>query len=211
MSVVKNNIIIPFSEWFLHFEDLRLDNDLIVNELKNLTYDSCENNLNIQNIIKSYISKNTNIFSTLTNGNLIKQGFKDIIKEGIKDVGIYQDFDIQSNWATLVKNKGFSEIHYHSNYWLSAVYYPSGTLEDNIKIDFFRPQILPWDVNNKDTDSIYLNNFCRVNVKKGDLIVFPSYLRHRISYYFGDSDRYSIAMNIHPIGKIGRKDSIVTF
>ena len=211
MSVVKKNIVIPFSEWFLHFEDLQLNNDLIVNELKNLTYDSCEDNLNIQNIIKSYMSKNTNIFSTLTNGNLIKQKFKDIIKEGIKDVGINQDFDIQSNWSTLVKNKGFSEIHYHANYWLSAVYYPSGTLEDNIKIDFFRPQILPWDVNNKDTDSIYLNNFCRVNVKKGDLIVFPSYLRHRISYYFGDSDRYSIAMNIHPIGKIGRNDSIITF
>ena len=206
---MKKHTVIPFSEWFLYFEDLQLNNNLILNDLKKLKYDFCNDDLNVQNINKSYISKNTNIFSKITNGNLIKEKFKNTIKDGLRDIGIDQDFDIQGNWSTLVKSKGFSEIHYHANYWLSAVYYPSGTLEDNIKIEFSRPQILPWDVNNNPIDSFFFNNVCRQNIKKGDLIVFPSYLKHRIFYYFGDLDRYSIAMNINPIGQIGRNDSMI--
>jgi hypothetical protein len=155
------------------------------------------------------MSKNTNILSILTDGDSIKEKFKNLIKDSLKDMGINQDFEIQNSWSTLVKSNGFSEIHYHANYWLSAVYYPSGTLEDNIKIEFSRPQILPWDVTNNPIDSFFFNNKCKQIVKKGDLIVFPSYLKHRIFYYFGNLDRYSVAMNIAPIGKIGRNDSMV--
>jgi hypothetical protein len=206
---VKKNIFIPFSEWFLYFEDLQLNDELILKDLKKLQYEFCDDDINIQNITKLFMSKNTNILSILTDGDSIKEKFKNLIKDSLKDMGINQDFEIQNSWSTLVKSNGFSEIHYHANYWLSAVYYPSGTLEDNIKIEFSRPQILPWDVTNNPIDSFFFNNKCKQIVKKGDLIVFPSYLKHRIFYYFGNLDRYSVAMNIVPIGKIGRNDSMV--
>jgi hypothetical protein len=206
---VKKNIFIPFSEWFLYFEDLQLNDELILKDLKKLQYEFCDDDINIQNITKLFMSKNTNILSILTDGDSIKEKFKNLIKDSLKDMGINQDFEIQNSWSTLVKSNGFSEIHYHANYWLSAVYYPSGTLEDNIKIEFSRPQILPWDVTNNPIDSFFFNNKCKQIVKKGDLIVFPSYLKHRIFYYFGNLDRYSVAMNIAPIGKIGRNDSMV--
>ena len=206
---MKKNIFIPFSEWFLYFEDLQLNDELILKDLKKLQYEFCDDDINIQNITKLFMSKNTNILSILTDGDSIKEKFKNIIKDSLKDMGINQDFEIQNSWSTLVKSNGFSEIHYHANYWLSAVYYPSGTLEDNIKIEFSRPQILPWDVTNNPIDSFFFNNKCKQIVKKGDLIVFPSYLKHRIFYYFGNLDRYSVAMNIAPIGKIGRNDSMV--
>ena len=208
---MKKNIFIPFSEWFLYFEDLQLNDELILKDLKKLQYEFCDDDINIQNITKLFMSKNTNILSILTDGDSIKEKFKNLIKDSLKDMGINQDFEIQNSWSTLVKSNGFSEIHYHANYWLSAVYYPSGTLEDNIKIEFSRPQILPWDVTNNPIDSFFFNNKCKQIVKKGDLIVFPSYLKHRIFYYFGNLDRYSIAMNIVPIGKIGRNDSMVRF
>lgn len=206
---MKKNIFIPFSEWFLYFEDLQLNDELILKDLKKLQYEFCDDDINIQNITKLFMSKNTNILSILTDGDSIKEKFKNLIKDSLKDMGINQDFEIQNSWSTLVKSNGFSEIHYHANYWLSAVYYPSGTLEDNIKIEFSRPQILPWDVTNNPIDSFFFNNKCKQIVKKGDLIVFPSYLKHRIFYYFGNLDRYSVAMNITPIGKIGRNDSMV--
>ena len=206
---MKKNIFIPFSEWFLYFEDLQLNDELILKDLKKLQYESCDDDINIQNITKLFMSKNTNILSILTDGDSIKEKFKNLIKDSLKDMGINQDFEIQNSWSTLVKSNGFSEIHYHANYWLSAVYYPSGTLEDNIKIEFSRPQIIPWDVTNNPIDSFFFNNKCKQIVKKGDLIVFPSYLKHRIFYYFGNLDRYSVAMNIVPIGKIGRNDSMV--
>ena len=206
---MKKNIFIPFSEWFLYFEDLQLNDELILKDLKKLQYEFCDDDINIQNITKLFMSKNTNILSILTDGDSIKEKFKNLIKDSLKDMGINQDFEIQNSWSTLVKSNGFSEIHYHANYWLSAVYYPSGTLEDNIKIEFSRPQIIPWDVTNNPIDSFFFNNKCKQIVKKGDLIVFPSYLKHRIFYYFGNLDRYSIAMNIVPIGKIGRNDSMV--
>ena len=137
---MKKNIFIPFSEWFLYFEDLQLNDELILKDLKKLQYESCDDDINIQNITKLFMSKNTNILSILTDGDSIKEKFKNLIKDSLKDMGINQDFEIQNSWSTLVKSNGFSEIHYHANYWLSAVYYPSGTLEDNIKIEFSRPQ-----------------------------------------------------------------------
>jgi len=46
-----------------------------------------------------------------------------------------------------------------------------------------------------------------VDISKGDLLIFPSNLKHQISKNTSNNDRYSIAGNILPHGKIGIKDS----
>ena len=45
-----------------------------------------------------------------------------------------------------------------------------------------------------------------LRVLKGDLIVFPSSLRHKIGFNFTKQNRYSLALNILPKGNIGRGD-----
>ena len=184
---MHKNIIYPFAEWFLYYENVDVNNEMIVSHLKNLEYNDTGHSAssNEMNILNDYL----------------KLKFISIIEEGITQFGYTNKVDIETSWGTLTKTNGYSEFHHHPNYWLSAVYYPSG----EGKIEFLRPQVVPHSM--KDVNHFTINNSCMQDVKGGDFIIFPSYLRHRIYYYKGLEDRYSIAMNINPIGKIGFGDS----
>mgnify|MGYP003625805086 CR=1 FL=1 len=186
---MQANIVYPFAEWFLYYENVDVNNERITSYLKNLEY---------ENTSQSNSSKEMYV---LSHHNVLKQKFISIIEDGIHQFGYTNKVDIETSWGTLTKTNGYSEFHHHPNYWLSAVYYSSGEGH----IEFMRPQIVPYSI--KEMQHFTINNTCIQTVKKGDLIVFPSYLRHRIYYYEGKEDRYSIAMNINPIGKIGIKDS----
>lgn len=200
---MNKHIVYPFAEWFLYYENVDVDNEKIISYLKNLDYYSIGfgehqyEKVNDENAITA----STREMYVLNTNNKLKQQFIKIIEEGIKQFGYTNEVDIETSWGTLTRKNGYSEFHHHPNYWLSAVYYPSG----EGKIEFLRPQIVPHSM--KDIQHFTINNSCIHTVKKGDLIVFPSYLRHRIYYYKGEEDRYSIAMNINPVGKIGFGDS----
>ena len=186
---MQANIVYPFAEWFLYYENVDVNNERITSYLKNLEY---------ENTSQSNSSKEMYV---LSHHNVLKQKFISIIEEGITQFGYTNKVDIETSWATLTKTNGYSEFHHHPNYWLSAVYYPSG----EGKIEFLRQHVLPHSM--KDVNHFTINNSCMQDVKGCDFIIFPSYLRHRIYYYKGLEDRYSIAMNINPIGKIGFGDS----
>ena len=57
------------------------------------------------------------------------------------------------------------------------------------------------------------NNYNCTNIQifpqKNLLILFPSYLYHKITYNNSDKARYSLAFNISPVGKIGCDDSCI--
>ena len=64
--------------------------------------------------------------------------------------------------------------------------------------------------NHWEIDVVEYNNFnapyWSVFVEKGDLIIFPAHLSHAIGTNNTDTDRYSIAVNILPKGRIGHND-----
>ncbi len=152
-----------------------------------------------------HISYNKKILHTKEFKTLKNVLYKEI-KIAIKDFFKYDiDFTIESSWGTMSEPNAFSEFHTHCNYWYSAVYYPHGSYEDNMSITFDKSLPSFFDVPIKE----YTHHNQRqhvLRVLKGDLIVFPSSLRHKIGFNFTKQNRYSLALNILPKGNIGRGD-----
>jgi hypothetical protein len=108
-------------------------------------------------------------------------------------------FKMGNSWLTKTFPKCESQIHCHKNNWISACYYP----EENkgFKISFIRGSAVPFiDVDYDDYDSIYSCERFNLVPKKEGLVIFPSYVQHRISKNLSNKNRYSLAFNINPIG-----------
>jgi len=120
------------------------------------------------------------------------------------------EFGIASSWATRVDTNGFCQYHDHRNSYYSGVLYLD-SVKDGGEIQFQNP--LPSSVfllNPTEWNSFNFEVF-HLNPEKNLLILFPSYLKHRINKYLGSTSRYSLAFNIVPIGKFGRGDSTVNY
>ena len=136
---------------------------------------------------------------------LILKYFNQYSKEFLSYDG---DFDITTSWFTKVE-KGSSQFHFHKNSFYSAVLYfgeydqvSGGSIQFNSPIEQLSDfQINPnkWFLGNANLWGVY--------PIKNLLLFFPSYLSHRIEEYYGENPRYSLAVNIVPIGKYGEADS----
>lgn len=119
-------------------------------------------------------------------------------------------FNITTSWGTKCESGGYSQYHHHRNCMYSAIFYYDdcddvGDLEFE---NFYRRdsfEIVP--------DSYNLHNSVewKFTPVKNLLIIFPSYLHHRIGYNPSQvNNRYSLALNFHPCGEYGRGDSSIS-
>jgi uncharacterized protein (TIGR02466 family) len=120
------------------------------------------------------------------------------------------EFAISSSWATRVEPNGFCQSHDHKNSYYSGVLYLDSVsaggeilFQNPVPTGSFLLNPVEWNSFNFET--------YQLTAKKNLLLLFPSYLKHRINKYLGTESRYSIAFNIVPIGKFGRGDSIVNY
>jgi len=132
------------------------------------------------------------------------------LKDLIKNVYMYDcNYRLTTSWATKADSFEESEVHCHSNSWLSGVYYP----QDNNKICFDNKDMgyflgAPREWNQYNTRNI------NVSTHKNTLLLFPSHLYHRIpSLDLKGVTRYSLAFNVLPKGSFGVKgtDSYAVF
>ena len=118
------------------------------------------------------------------------------------------DYKIFSSWLTKTKPKDFSDSHFHSNSWLSGVYYPKG--DPGFSIKFFNDSMtqfltLPTEYNifnSREWITIPEDNF---------LILFFSQLRHKVMPNQSKKDRFSLSFNLLPKGEVGISDSKIIF
>lgn len=103
---------------------------------------------------------------------------------------------INSMWAIINKKDDYNVVHTHPNSYLSAAYYVSAPkncgrfqVESlNIAKRHFYPEVLK---NNE------LNaNVAGLEVKEGDLLMFPGYLPHKVAMNEFDEDRIVISFNV---------------
>lgn len=120
------------------------------------------------------------------------------------------DFKMTTSWITKTNPGGYSKSHNHGNSFMSGVFYYDD-YDDASSAILFEPQNFP-----KNTFQILAdntNNYNCTNIQifpqKNLLILFPSYLYHKITYNNSDKARYSLAFNISPVGKIGCDDSCI--
>ena len=57
----------------------------------------------------------------------------------------------------------------------------------------------------RDDNSFNCNNY-KLNVKSGDLIMFPSHMLHNVEKNLKDTYRYSLAFNVFMKGSFGRDE-----
>lgn len=197
-----------FAKGYAYVEDINLNHDLILKELKDLKYRLADN----YPVYKTYISDPMNILKTIPSG---KKLLKEVSKHVQDSIDNFFEFNIKhkiiNGWATYSPPNTTSAFHVHNNFWLSACYYPHGTIKDNFYINFssnyldtsFEPPVKKYNPLNSQLWS--------QTVKKGDLIIFPSNLRHRIGYNHTNKNRYSIAFNILPKGSLGSSDGVLKY
>ena len=130
------------------------------------------------------------------------------IRSSLNKLGYVSEFDISTSWCTESSKGDFSAAHNHKNSWFSAVYYYGDYDENSGK--FFIQNPLSDLTGFMDRVNHY-NKFNRgetvIPPQKKHMIIFPSYLKHGISPHKSDLTRYSLAMNIVPVGIYGQYDS----
>jgi hypothetical protein len=184
---LKNKVDLPHKK--ILNEIKKLPWDKVIPQIKHPSYDT-----------RQYISK-YNLLDIIPSKNLIKNVMKECVTEAINNFGYDSSFKICNSWANKILPQNISEFHNHKNFWLSLVYYPHG----NFTIDFKKHDMEFFEIKTKKQNS-FNNNMCSVDVKQGDIIIFPAYMLHKIGYNNTKENRYSIAVNILPKGVIGQND-----
>ena len=103
---------------------------------------------------------------------------------------------ISEMWAIINKKDDFNVIHTHPNCYLSAAYYVKaakncGKFEiehPNSAKKYAFPEIEKRNEFNLEVASI--------EIEEGDLLLFPSYLPHKVSQNKSDEDRIVISFNV---------------
>ena len=143
--------------------------------------------------------------------DLKNENLKNFISEISKNIGTAVNdmgWDLESQivkitnmWAIINKNKAFNERHHHGNSALSAAYYVKA--ENNAgNIVFFDPRqanVFHHPTAKKAND---LNGQVRsITPKAGTLVLFPSYLEHKVEENLSDEERIVVSFNISLLRK----------
>jgi uncharacterized protein (TIGR02466 family) len=143
----------------------------------------------------------------------VKEEILETFKEYVRNILRVQpdlDFKIGSSWTTMTEPQCESNEHTHANYYYSGVLYLS---ENPSAINFYLGSYI-YNYHER-----FLFEYSEVNEynsnkisyipQKNELIFFPAYVKHQVSINLTNEDRYSMAFNIHPSGKYGKRDSSI--
>jgi uncharacterized protein (TIGR02466 family) len=177
-----------------------------LNQIKNLKFEATEATSETNNC---YTSESRRVFSNLPEEKNIIMSYFNKFKN---DVLRFEttNFEMTTSWATKLTNNASSQFHLHKNSYYSGVVYLE-SVENGGEIEFDGVGLKPdsFMVNSPTEYNTFNYGTWHVKPQKNLIIFFPSYLRHRIKPYFGNSPRYSIAFNIVPVGEYGGGDSSV--
>ena len=113
---------------------------------------------------------------------------------------------ITQSWLNYTEANQYHHKHAHPNSLVSGVFYIN-CHEELDKIKFFnddyktiKPEIKDWNLYNSES--------WWFSVKTGDIIMFPSSLKHMVETKQGDNTRISLAFNVFINGTIGNNKNL---
>ena len=113
---------------------------------------------------------------------------------------------ITQSWLNYTEANQYHHKHAHPNSLVSGVFYIN-CHEELDKIKFFnddyktiKPEIKDWNLYNSES--------WWFSVKTGDIIMFPSSLKHMVETKQGDNTRISLAFNVFIKGTIGNNKNL---
>jgi uncharacterized protein (TIGR02466 family) len=153
------------------------------------------------------ISLNRYIFKKFTKEKKI---FLDYFNTHYKDNILKQyhsTFEITTSWATKSLRGSFGQYHNHCNSMYSGVFYFDNM---NTPLQFgYGPNAQRFMLEDPVEWNIHNSRIWPIYPRKNHLIIFPSYLQHRICTNYKDPERISIAFNLFPVGEFGVGDSML--
>ena len=151
--------------------------------------------------------------ASVCNTLLDKKSYKFLKEIILKEINFYvhnvmkykNNFQLTKSWLTKTENNQVSDYHQHNNSFLSAVLYIK-TDENSGKIGFinFSSSLFQLQVTEQ---NIWNSVGYTFKPSDGLLLIFPSDMFHKVLRNTSKEDRYSLAMNFIPIGKIGDTNS----
>ena len=139
----------------------------------------------------------------------MKQMFTHISNRLIKEGLNYDNkLEISSSWFTKPNKGEQSPMHDHKNCVFSAVYY-YGDYDDKVgNLIFKNPIVNLTSYRLNVGKSNKFNTYdIEVTPQSGSLLIFPSYVSHKIDVHKSDIPRLSLAFNMVPVGQYGIGDS----
>ena len=146
--------------------------------------------------------------------NILENNFKflydpidKVVSKVMSELGFVK-YNIFTSWMTkTVIGYRHGLDHMHCNSFYSGILY----LTDNASPIIFRHP-MPWrwssGLDDKNDGMVKSNQFV-MSPKKGDIVLFPSFVHHLIMPHKDPIDRYSLAFNVHPTGQYGARDSTI--
>ena len=128
-----------------------------------------------------------------------------LIKEGLN---YDNELEISSSWFTKTHKGESSPMHDHKNCVFSAVYY-YGDYDDKVANLIFKNPIVNLTSYRLNVGKSNKFNTYDIEItpQSGSLLIFPSYVSHKIDVHKSDIPRLSLAFNMVPVGQYGIGDS----
>tara|TARA_B100000767_G_scaffold142677_1_gene134805 strand:- start:324 stop:929 length:606 start_codon:yes stop_codon:yes gene_type:complete len=107
-----------------------------------------------------------------------------------------KDIQIKEMWAIINKKNDFNVIHTHPNCYMSAAYYVKAG-ENCGRFQVENPNTARRHAYPEIKERNELNlEVAGINISEGDLLLFPSYLPHKVRRNESDEDRIVISFNV---------------
>jgi hypothetical protein len=196
---MKSQILPIFPEPIVEYSNIGVDQ----NRLQNLYNKQEWKNTNPDDNADYFlmISKNLKV---LNEDKKLKKIFANVINEYVKKIMLYEnEFYMTTSWFTKTEKNKISVLHDHGNAMFSAVYYFDVVDGEKPKLTFEKPTVSQFDLE----PSTYhaLNGPSHIFESSNDsMLIFPSYLKHKVNRHKNKGTRKSLAMNFIPKGKIGK-------
>lgn len=109
--------------------------------------------------------------------------------------GIKQELRLQGFWANINKSDNYNVPHVHPGCVFSGVFYLKAP-KDSGDIIFYSPyeDVLEYSDQTRRLSKVFHTNW-KIPIKRGLLLLFPSWLKHSVQQSNTDSERISLAFN----------------
>jgi len=184
---------------------LELDNINILERFKKLSYKLIKEEDDFLNK-HAYIGTDYTIINKFPE---LKSSLEEALAYYIKQILQFKaEGQLIKSWATKTGPGGYSNTHRHANSWLTGCYYPLP--EPDTQIEFLRDT--PFEYDTERVENNLWNSYrYRITAIPNQLLIWPSYLLHRIRTNTAKQDRYSMAFSVLPKGSFGQMDSLINF
>lgn len=120
------------------------------------------------------------------------------------------------SWIS-IKSPGEEHVpHIHPNSFISGVFYFDANVEE-CPILFSDPGVVATKQNTlnlpreKESESTFATETVVLDIRQGELVLFPSYLKHMVETNRTNSNRYSLAFNVVPRYSVGTPNELTFF